>query len=79
MDRLLAIFYAILDEKVGLTCNLLTQISTLIELNLITFLSGETNILDGNARLQCTVGMEFIVNIGFNVGFNVKKYLVDFH
>lgn len=79
VDRLLAIFYAILDEKVGLTCNLLTQISTLIELNFITFISGENNILDGTARLQCTVGLDFASNVGANVGFNVKKYIIDFY
>lgn len=78
VDRLLAIFYAILDEKVGLTCNLLAQISTLINLNFLTFVSGENNIVDGMARYQCTVGLDFITNIGKLVGFNVQQYLSDF-
>ncbi|EDS27112.1 origin recognition complex subunit [Culex quinquefasciatus] len=55
IDRLLAIFYDILDEKVGLTCNLLAQISTLIHLKFLNFASGEGTIMDGSARLQCTV------------------------
>lgn len=79
IDRLLAIFYAILDEKIGLTCNLLSQISTLVDLNFLTFVSGESNILEGNARLQSTIGMNFAINIGRVVGFNVKQYLTDFH
>lgn len=79
IDRLLAIFYAILDEKVGLTCNLLAQISTLVDLNFLTFVSGEANIMDGNAKLQSTIGMDFAVNIGKVVGFNVKQYLTDFY
>jgi origin recognition complex subunit 5 len=79
IDRLLAIFYAILDEKVGLTCNLLAQISTLVDLNFLTFVSGENNIMEGNARLQSTIGMDFAINIGKVVGFNVKQYLTDFH
>ncbi|XP_065357190.1 origin recognition complex subunit 5 [Calliphora vicina] len=78
IDRLLAIFYAILDEKVGLTCNLLSQISTLVHLKLLGFVSGENNIMDGSARLQCTVGLEFVLYIGKVVGFNVCQYLCDF-
>lgn len=78
IDRLLAIFYAILEEKVGLTCNLLSQISTLVDLNFLTFVSGESNIMDGTARLQSTIGLDFAINIGRVVGFNVKQYLTDF-
>ncbi|EDV32002.1 uncharacterized protein Dana_GF14261 [Drosophila ananassae] len=78
IDRLLAIFYAILEEKVGLTCNLLSQISTLVHLKLLSFVSGEQNIMDGSARLECTVGLEFVLQIGKVVGFNVRQYLCDF-
>ncbi|XP_064542175.1 origin recognition complex subunit 5 [Drosophila montana] len=78
IDRLLAIFYAILEEKVGLTCNLLSQISTLVHLKLLSFVSGEQNIMDGSAKLQCTVGLEFVIYIGKVVGFNVRQYLCDF-
>ena len=79
MDRLLAIFYAILEEKVGLTCNLLSQISTLVDLNFLAFVSGENNIMEGNARLQSTIGLDFAINIGKVVGFNVKQFLCDFY
>ncbi|XP_039950133.1 origin recognition complex subunit 5 [Bactrocera tryoni] len=78
VDRLLAIFYAILDEKVGLTCNLLSQISTLVNLKLLSFVSGE-NVMDGTSRLQCTVGLEFVICISQVVGFNVRQYLSDFN
>ncbi|XP_062533587.1 origin recognition complex subunit 5-like [Armigeres subalbatus] len=78
IDRLLAIFYAILDEKAGLNCNLLAQISTLIHLKFLVFASGEGSIMDGSARLQCLVGMDFITHIGRMVGFNVRQYLCDF-
>ena len=79
IDRLLAIFFAIIEEKLGLTCNLLSQISTLIDLNFLTFSSGENNIVEGSARLQSTIGLDFAIDIGKNVGFDVKKYLTDFH
>lgn len=79
IHRLLAIFYAIVDEKVGLTCNLLSQISTLVDLNFLTFVSGESSVMEGTSRLQSTIGMDFAINIGRVVGFNVKQYLTDFH
>lgn len=75
----MAIFYAINEQKVGLTCNLLSQISTLVGLNFLTFVSGENNIMEGSARLQSTIGLDFAINIGKLVGFNVKQYLTDFH
>uniref|UniRef100_A0A182LVA6 Origin recognition complex subunit 5 n=1 Tax=Anopheles culicifacies TaxID=139723 RepID=A0A182LVA6_9DIPT len=82
IDRLLAIFYAILDEKVGLTCNLMAQISTLVHLKLLTYVSvdgGGGGMLDGSVtRLQCTVGLDFIMHVGRMVGFNVRQYLSDF-
>lgn len=78
VDRLLAIFYAILDEKVGLTCNLLSQISSLVHLKFLSFVSGEGNLMEGSARLQCTVGLDFVSHIGRIVGFNVMQYLCDF-
>lgn len=78
IDRLLAIFYAIIDDRVGLTCNLLAQISTLVQLRLLSFVSGENNIMEGTARLQCTVNLEFIAHIGRMVNFNVSQYLCDF-
>lgn len=79
IDRLLAIFYAILEEKVGLTCNLMSQISSLVDLNFLTFISGESSILEGSARLQSTIGLDLAANIGKVVGFNVKQFLTDFH
>lgn len=78
IDRLLSIFYSILDEKVNLNAKLLGQISNLVHLRLLRFVSGENNILEGTARLQCTVGLEFILHVGKTLQFNVRQYLCDF-
>lgn len=75
LDRLLAIFYAILEEKIGLTSNLLAQIATLVELKLIA--GGKEIDLD-TAKYKCIVGYDFISAVAQTVGFNVKKYLYDF-
>lgn len=75
LDRMLAIFYAILDEKVGLTSNLLAQIPTMCQLRLLDIV-GENN-LDG-PKYKCCVSYDFIVIISKTVGFNVRNYLYDF-
>ncbi|XP_065155400.1 origin recognition complex subunit 5 [Atheta coriaria] len=75
-DRLLAIFYAILDEKIGFNNNLLVQVSSLVELQLLSALSDNFN-LDGQ-KYKCTVGFDFVQTISKMVGFNIRKYLSDF-
>ncbi|XP_026748357.2 origin recognition complex subunit 5 [Galleria mellonella] len=75
LDRLLAIFYAILEEKIGLTSNLLAQIATLVELKLI---AGSKEIDLDVSKYKCIVGYDFISAVAQTVGFNVRKYLYDF-
>ena len=75
LDRLLAIFYAILEEKIGLTSNLLAQIATLVELKLI---AGSKEIDLDTSKYKCIVGYDFISAVSQTVGFNVRKYLYDF-
>ncbi|XP_053618529.1 origin recognition complex subunit 5 [Plodia interpunctella] len=75
LDRLLAIFYAILEEKLGLTSNLLAQIATLVELKLI---AGSKEIDLDVSKYKCIVGYDFITAVAQTVGFNVRKYLYDF-
>lgn len=75
IDRLLAIFCSILGEKVGVTCNLISQIATLVHLRHFSFVSGENNIMDGSARLQSNVSQETVIDISRSIGFEIKKYL----
>lgn len=56
----------------------MSQIPSLVRLKLLTYVSGENNVMEGNARLQCTVGLELIGQIGKSVGFNVAQHLCDF-
>lgn len=60
IDRLMAIFYAINVNKVPVTSDLMMQISNLVRLKYLAFVSGESNIMDGSARLQCNVTLHFI-------------------
>ncbi|XP_022910034.2 origin recognition complex subunit 5 [Onthophagus taurus] len=75
-DRLIAIFYAILENKVNFNNNLLVQVSTLVELQLLTSTSDTCN-LDGQ-KYKCAVGLDFIQSVSKMVGFNIRKYLTDF-
>ncbi|XP_034826345.1 origin recognition complex subunit 5 [Maniola hyperantus] len=75
LDRLLAIFYAILEEKTSLTSNLLAQIATLVELKLI---AGSKEIDLDTSKYKCIVGYDFISAVAQTVSFNVRKYLYDF-
>lgn len=77
VDRLLAIFHAILDQKVTLTCNLMAQISSLVQLNFFVYVANESCAMEGSARLQCFLTYEFATQIGEMVGFNVRQYLFD--
>lgn len=76
LDRLLAIFYAILDENIGFNNNLLVQLSSLVELQLLTSLS-DSYVLDGH-KYKCNVNFDFIQTISKMVGFSIRKYLSDF-
>lgn len=78
-DRLLAIFYSILDDKdnkMGFNNNVLVQISSLIELRLLSLVS-DSCFLDGQ-KYKCNVNFEFIQFVSKSVGFEIKKYLSDF-
>ncbi|CAH1984829.1 unnamed protein product [Acanthoscelides obtectus] len=75
-DRLLAIFYAILEEKVGFNNNLLAQVSSLVELRLLSTI-GDGTSLDGQ-KYKCNVSFDFVHSIAKTIGFNIRKYLSDF-
>lgn len=75
---MLAIFYAIVENKVPLTSILMMQISNLVRLNYLTFISNENSAMEGSAKLKCTVTLDFICEVGKQVNFQVRKYLCDF-
>lgn len=77
LDRLVAIFYAIMDENVDFNSGLLVQISSLVELQLITAVADNCDF--DERKYKCAVGLEFVQIIANSVGLNVSKYLVDFN
>uniref|UniRef100_A0A8C4J3R8 Origin recognition complex subunit 5 n=1 Tax=Dromaius novaehollandiae TaxID=8790 RepID=A0A8C4J3R8_DRONO len=76
LDRLLAILYSIVDNRVAPTANIFSQITSLVTLQLLS-LVGHNDQLDG-PRYKCTVSLDFIRAIARTVNFDIIKYLYDF-
>ena len=75
VSRMLAIFCAILDEKVDINANLLAQIPSMCQLGLLTTV-GNYNL--DEPKLKCCVSYDFILVIAKTVGFNIQNYLYNF-
>ena len=81
LDRMLAIFFVIVDiteEKLrcrgGPSADILSQVSSLVSLNLLTHI--ESAGLD-TPKYKCNVGLDFIRLVSKNVRFEIHKYLYD--
>ncbi|XP_069763664.1 origin recognition complex subunit 5 isoform X2 [Narcine bancroftii] len=76
LDRLLAIFYSIIDSRVTPSANIFCQITTLVALQLLT-LAGHDDQLDG-PKYKCTASLDFIRAVARTVNFDIVRYLYDF-
>ena len=81
LDRMLAIYYVIVDMEQdavgggmeGGSAEILSQISSLVTLNLLT--QADTS-LDA-PKYKCNVSLDFIRLVAKNVRFEIHKYLYD--
>ncbi|XP_034382663.1 origin recognition complex subunit 5 [Cyclopterus lumpus] len=76
LDRLLAIFYSVVDSRVAPTASIFSQISSLVTLQLLTQVSHDDQ-LDA-PKYKCAVSMDFICAISRTVNFEIVNYLYDF-
>ncbi|KAF3859287.1 hypothetical protein F7725_021686 [Dissostichus mawsoni] len=76
LDRLLAIFYSVVDSRVAPTASIFSQISSLVTLQLLTQVSHGDQI--DAPKYKCAVSMDFICAISRTVNFEMIKYLYDF-
>ncbi|XP_024871303.1 origin recognition complex subunit 5 [Temnothorax curvispinosus] len=74
ISRMLAIFCAILDEKVDINANLLAQISTMCQLGLLSIVGDNVTQLD-ETKFKCCASHDFIIVVAKTIGFEVKNYL----
>uniref|UniRef100_A0A3B4GL20 Origin recognition complex subunit 5 n=1 Tax=Pundamilia nyererei TaxID=303518 RepID=A0A3B4GL20_9CICH len=76
LDRLLAIFYSVVDSRVAPTASIFSQISSLVTLQLLAQVSHDDQ-LDA-PKYKCAVSLDFICAISRTVNFDIVKYLYDF-
>ncbi|XP_053271110.1 origin recognition complex subunit 5 [Pleuronectes platessa] len=76
LDRLLAIFYSVVDSRVAPTASIFSQISSLVTLQLLSQVSHDDQ-LDA-PKYKCAVSLDFIRAISRTVNFEIVKYLYDF-
>jgi len=75
MDRMLAIFYNIVDDRVNPTANIYSQMTSLVHLQLLTGVGSD--LLD-QPKYKCNVNLDFIRNVCRTVQFDIYKYLYDY-
>lgn len=75
LDRLIAIFFSILGEDLEPNAGLLTQISSLVSLNLLAKVSADDQI--DVAKYKCLATVDFIKSITENLEFQLDQYLFD--
>ena len=75
LERLLAIFYNIVEEEVNPTATIYSQVTSLVRLQLLTSVGLE--LLD-QPKYKCNVSMDFIRTVAKTVQFDIYKYLYDY-
>ena len=73
LNRMLAIFHVIVDQKVTSTAEIQSQVASLVTLQMLTQ-NGED--LD-QPKYKCNVSLDFIRQVAKNVRFELHKYLYD--
>ena len=78
LDRLLAVFRALLVDGVPQTADLYTSVATLTSLKLLvrTGIGGASDALEAGGRWRVGFGWEFVRGLGRSVGVEVGEYLV---
>ncbi|KAK3762807.1 hypothetical protein RRG08_040502 [Elysia crispata] len=76
IDRMMAIFYSIIDGKVVPSAHIYVQISSLVSLHLLGQVGGDDKI--SAPKYRCLVTLDFIRNIARTVQFDIMRYLYDF-
>ncbi|BFZ09021.1 hypothetical protein BsWGS_12060 [Bradybaena similaris] len=76
IDRMMAIFYSIVEGIVVPSAYIQVQISSLVSLHLLYQVGGEDKI--AVPKYKCLVTLDFIRSVARTVHFDVMRYLYDF-
>ncbi|XP_064395541.1 origin recognition complex subunit 5-like [Halichondria panicea] len=77
LDRLMAIFYSILEEDVPPAAHLYSQVASLVTLQLLAQIS-TGDPLD-SPKYKCLLTLDHIRLVARSVGFDIVQYLYDFN
>ncbi|XP_015754907.1 PREDICTED: origin recognition complex subunit 5-like [Acropora digitifera] len=76
LDRLMAIFYSIVEDNVVPSASILCQISSLVSLNLLAQVTSDDQI--DCPKYKCLVNFQTICDIAKQLKFEIMHYLYDF-
>ncbi|KAJ1914055.1 hypothetical protein H4219_004944 [Mycoemilia scoparia] len=76
VERMLAIFYSILDSPVDCTIDIYTQIASLVTLKLLVRITSMDKL--ESMKCRCNVGYDFVRIVAKSVLFDIDRYLYDF-
>ncbi|KAI9800412.1 MAG: hypothetical protein M1833_003298 [Piccolia ochrophora] len=77
LERLLAIFHAILPHPVIPSADIQTQIATLASLRLLVRTSAAADVLEAQTKWRVNVGWEYVRRLARTVGLEMEAYLAE--
>lgn len=77
LERMLAIFHAILPHQLVPTADIMAQIATLASLRLLVRTSGTADPLEAQTKWRINVGWEYVQQLARTVRFDVESYLAE--
>ncbi|KAI9836193.1 MAG: hypothetical protein M1819_001530 [Sarea resinae] len=77
LERMLAIFHAIVPHLFTSTADLLTQIATLASLRLLVRTSATADVLEPATKWRVNVGWEYIHQLARSVKFEIEDHLAE--
>ncbi|KAI9815708.1 MAG: hypothetical protein M1827_002104 [Pycnora praestabilis] len=77
MERMLAIFHAILPHTIIPTADIQTQIATLASLRLLVRTSTAADVLEAQTKWRVNVGGEYIHQLARSVCFEIENHLAE--
>lgn len=77
LSRMLAIFYAVVDESVAPSSMIFAQIKTLVSLRLLAQVTADDQL--SGPKYKCLVGLDFIRGVARTVNFDITGHLSDFN
>ncbi|OCL09213.1 hypothetical protein AOQ84DRAFT_291683 [Glonium stellatum] len=76
LDRLLAIFHAIVPHSITPTADIYTQITTLSSIRLLVRAGpAGSDVLDPGCKWRVNFGWDYVATLGRSVGFEIAEYL----